>query len=273
MSSAEQSGNPEASAVDMEQLALPAPPMGDPVIYGPPTHLQVPGEQAEVSPPNPFWSDRHQAEYELARARPKGLEFSDVRDNSTGHNTSAVDERADHQETPTDHVSQDVEARCMDESYSNSRSRSTSPGVKAILTQMKSLLEQVITSQQEHGTRLEKLEAAELHSACSAQSGSAGRSGGALVQQGSDRENNKLVGSGVQRSYPDSQGEVGRPVVTSQTLGQGGSQCQHFYIGSARHSREPEGLGRSGNGDRAVSNSRAPPPTYGEYDFRSCVCM
>ena len=75
MNPAEASGGTDDPVLDLSQSTLQLAPSGPPVILGPTQHLPIANSStsADMSNPNPFWSEHMQAEYELARARPRSM--------------------------------------------------------------------------------------------------------------------------------------------------------------------------------------------------------
>ena len=244
-------------------------PIGQPSSLGPVSSVQLDlGENPSAVVPHPFWSDHARAELELSRARPRDLDALE-------HQQTQIPAVEDLQERPEDEQADTPLAGQGDGSHpegpqdrqggnANNRERSTSPGVRAILVELKGLMEAVIQTQQEHGTRLERLEAAELHSACSAASGSAGRTGTSRVQRVPVGESSRIIGSRVQGDcYPVSQEEIGGSAATIPALRQGSSACEYFYIGDRERGREEIRGAMPGKMNSGLGTSRTPPPLEG----------
>ena len=202
-----------------------------------------PGAQ-NLSQANPFWSERARDACNLQQSRPSTLPPLDSLQDD-------VHTASDSQVEPGLAASSNLQ----DPGTSQNRERSTSPGVKLILTGMKQLLQAIVVTQQEHGTRLEKLESPELQSAQSACSAQASSRGHSATQppgvQEIPRQNlgvgHRQVGLyGGQRMFESPEGNPD-PSYTQPGFEKRTGGCQHFYIG------DPQKI-KSG----AVSSSQTP---------------
>ena len=276
-----------ASASECEQELVPADshstsliaPTGAPTVYGPRSLQIITREDSTATAtsenPHPFWSERAQAEWELARSRPLDLALRE-REQQTEQDEPRINvenEQADGAQMGSANIQQD-----RSEQNEQGRSRSTSPGVRAILQEMKGLLTYLVGTADDHRQRLDRLEqhsssqgGQDLQSACSAHSGSAGRQGDPIVQSVPGVGSNNVESSGFEGGnsvgwelqggiYPVFQGKVGRPTAIDPAAGSGdsglgSSGCQHFYIGGPRGARRPSG----GVPKMVNSNSKTPP--------------
>ena len=98
-----------------------------------------PGAQ-NLSQPNPFRSERARDVYNLKQSRPSTLPTLDSLQDD-------VQPASDSQVEPGLAASSNLQGP----GTSPNRERSTSPGVKHILTEMKQLLQAIVVTQQEHG--------------------------------------------------------------------------------------------------------------------------
>ena len=187
-----------------------------------------PGAQ-NLSQANPFWSERARDAYNLQQSRPSTLPPLDSLQDD-------VHPASDSQVEPGLAASSNLQGP----GTSQNRERSTSPGVKLILTEMKQLLQAIVVTQQEHGTRLEKLESPELQSAQSACSAQASSHGHSATQppgvQEIPRQNlgvgHRSVGLyGGQRMFESPEGNPD-PSYIQPGLEKRAGGCQHFYIGN-----------------------------------------
>ena len=192
-------------------------------------HVQEAGSRVLA---NPFWSDRATEEFHLQQARPNTLPplGSLPEDARTVHDAGQTDAYGGPE-------AQGHDVRHDSNQEAPSRERSTSPGVKLILTEMKQLLQDIVATQQEHGSRLEKLESPELQSACSVQASSHGNPNYVatqpIVQETLNQNSNfgsRSQGAQGQFVFPEG---VPLPVSAgaraAPDTNAGG--CQHFYIG------------------------------------------
>ena len=214
---------------------------------------------------NPFWSDRATEEFHLQQARPNTLPLlgSLPEDARTVHDAGQTDAYGGPE-------AQGHDVRHDSNQEAPSRERSTSPGVKLILTEMKQLLQDIVATQQEHGSRLEKLESPELQSACSAQASSHGNPNYVATQpivQETLNQNSNLGSrsQGAQGQFVFLEGvplPVSAGARAAPDTNAGG--CQHFYIGGPLKQKSQKPCGSSQTpplqGDGLSSVACAPRP-------------
>ena len=136
-------------------------PVGLPTVLAPPALTDgLPIDDDGVQG-HPFWSDRARYEVELRRARPRDLEIASrqaVVPSEPSH--TADSEQASQVPSGLTGTLPDSDGRERATSNANnvepSRERSTSPGVRAILGEMKGLLEYLVATSHEHRGRFKR---------------------------------------------------------------------------------------------------------------------